>query len=54
MVTISKLNNSDFNINCSEMYNVDKFRKNISTSDFNNDTKTNKIDNKKFNYLRIV
>lgn len=46
-VKISKLNNSDSNINCSEIYNVLKFSKNLSTSDFNNDTKTNEINNKK-------
>ncbi|XP_029346505.1 putative leucine-rich repeat-containing protein DDB_G0290503 isoform X2 [Acyrthosiphon pisum] len=46
-VNISKLNNSDSNINYSEMYNEGKSSKNISTSDISNETKTNDMNNKK-------
>ncbi|XP_025205135.1 uncharacterized protein LOC112601640 [Melanaphis sacchari] len=45
MVKTSKLNNSDSNINYSEMYNSDKSSKNISTSYGSNETKTNEMNN---------
>ncbi|CAI6363275.1 unnamed protein product [Macrosiphum euphorbiae] len=44
-VNISKLNNSDSNINYSEMYNVGKSSKNISKSDISKETKTNEMNN---------
>ncbi|XP_026818114.1 uncharacterized protein LOC113557035 [Rhopalosiphum maidis] len=40
MVKTPKLNNSDSNINYSEMYNIDKSSKNISTSYFSNEKNT--------------
>jgi len=46
-VNISKLNNSDSNINYSEMHSVGKSSKNISTNDISNETKTNEMNNKK-------
>jgi len=46
-IKISKLNNSDSDINYSEVYNVNETSKNISTGYFCNGTKTNEMNNEK-------